>query len=220
MTATPDRRLQMARDLIESIVHPGVLSILGQEFANAYIQTQELERSHFHSSTHKETSPIVLRGLLETAFVRIAENIGGSRWGRVANSTRTSHHNELVLAGKIILSAARCHPWSLNPSLSDYRKAQQSMNQGYLYPELVAIPDMSETGVMLTGYFEHLPGASHGSLPRIARINFPTLDEGVSIMTIDLRPYFTGQPNATVNQGVEEIEEEHILEFLEQQKSN
>lgn len=216
--SSPDKLLE-ARHLIERVLTPPVLTIIGQEFRAAYFTAADLERQYFHYSTHKETSPIMLRGLLETALMNIASNIGGAECRTVPNAGNTSYHNELILAGQIVLSAARCHPWTGQPGIADFRRAQSVRNGEFMFPEELEVPDVTE-GRHLTGYFEHLPGSSHLAIPQIGRLHFPVPDFLAEITTIDLKPYLRSKPAEERVATIVEIEEEHNLELLENEKTN
>lgn len=204
--------------LIEQVLSPGTLSPIGQEVATAYLTCDELEKYYFHYSTHRETSPPVLRGLIETALVNLSREIGGAKLLIVPNQGNTSTHNELVLAGRIVISAARCHPWTLKPTLVDFRRAGSVRNGSALFPHFCSVPNVDDGG-MIHGYLEHLPGASMASKPQIMRIHFPTPDFMGEITTIDLKPYFLAALKTGKTQAPE-IEEFHDLSVLEEQRTN
>ena len=218
MGETPEHNLEMAQALISRVLTPSVLTIIGQEFATAYLTCHDLENSYLHPSTCRETSPPLLRGLIETALVNIAQNIGGAEIRPTPNAGNTSTHNELILAGQIVLSAARCHPWTLKPATVDFRRAGSVRNGDFFFPEMLEVPNVTN-GSFLHGYFEHLPGVSHRAKPQIMRVHFPSPDFMGEIATTDLKPYFL----AAVSRdkiAVTEIEEAHDLSVLEEQKTN
>lgn len=216
--SAPNPNLLKAQARIAQILHPGVLIKFGQEARSAYITSDELEKSYLDPSTIRETAPVILRGLLETSLVNLARNIGGAKLLTVPNSRNTSSHNELILAGQIRLSIARCHPWTKSPTLADFRRAGSAHNGTMLWPELMEVPDI-EAGGILNGYVEHLPAATRLLPPKILRINFPTPDFLGQIASVDLKPYFQEQIKR-VKATVEEIEEIHDLAIMEEKKSN
>lgn len=210
--------LDHARDLIHRIFTPSVLKTVGQELHAAYFTSDELERGYLHSSTIRETSPALLRGLLETALVNIAQNLDEAEVITTPNEPNTSKRNELILCGQIRLSVARCHPWTGKPAHADFRQMRTFQNVDFLFPEVLDVPNVAD-GAMLNGYILHLPGARRSQAPRIMSIYFPTPDGLGEIVTIDLKPYLQEslqKPKAPIR----EIEEAHDLAVLEEQKTS
>ena len=210
--------LEQARELIGRVLTPSALTIMGQEFNTAYLTADELERNYFHPSTLRETSPGILRGLLETSLFNIRHNIGGAEVRTVPNAKNTSSHNELILAGQLRLSIARCHPWTQVPVHADFRQMRTLQNAQMLFPGMLDVPDVAD-GTMLNGYIVHLPSMRRSSMPHIMDIRFLTPDGLGEIATIDLKPYL-GNAVGKSKVSVQEIEEIHDLAVLEEQKTN
>ncbi|MBB5362051.1 hypothetical protein [Deinococcus humi] len=222
MTGETTEKLTAAQELIQRFLPDSVLAVIGQELYAAYVGATAIMRENIDRSAFRETAPHLLRGMIETALKNLGQNLSGANCVTETNARKTSSHNELQIGNRLILSAARCNKRTGKSRPAGYRRAHSVQNSPFMYPELLEIPDV-KAGAKLNGYLEHLPNLKKPDEVSILRIVFPTPDYLSEIAVIDLEPYFLAAMGnakpAEATRSVPEIEEDHVLELVEVQKT-
>lgn len=197
--------------------------MFGQEIYAAYVGTKLVLKGNIDTSAIRETAPHFLRGMIETALKNLGQNLPGALCVTEPNSNNTSNHNELHVGNKLILTAARCDKRTKRSRPAGFRRAHSVMNAPFMFPEMLEVPDV-RAGAKLRGYIEHLPESNMKDEASILRIVFPTPDYLSEIAVVDLLPFFTAAAGVSVlNKAAErqlpEIEEDHILDLVDVQKT-